>query len=244
MLGLSIFATAYLAGITSVSGGVAAGMLALTGVAYTASSSWLHLGNWYQFISSILLIVTVILNPEGIMGPNHKLADKLHARRQAKKLAVAGKTAEIGIARPEGQLIAAPIDVSALPTLMTVRDLHVNYGGVVAVDDVSFDVPEGSIVGLIGPNGAGKTTLVDALSGFTNHSGTVTFEGRDLAGLKPHQRVKQGLSRTFQAIELYDDLAVEENLEVGSGQRPPRSWRGRVAQSGRDVRGAGAVAAA
>jgi ABC-type branched-subunit amino acid transport system ATPase component/ABC-type branched-subunit amino acid transport system permease subunit len=214
LLGLSIFATAYLAGITSVSGGVAAGMLALTGLVYTATSSWLQLDNWYQVVTSILLIVTVITNPEGIVGPNHEMADKLHARRQAKKLASAGMSAP-QVIQPTGRLTAAPIDVSSLATLLSVRNLHVHYGGVVAVDDVSFDVPEGAIVGLIGPNGAGKTTMVDALSGFANHSGAVTFEGRALNGLKPHQRVKRGLSRTFQAIELYEDLAVEENLEVG-----------------------------
>jgi len=68
---------------------------------------------------------------------------------------------------------------------------------------------------LIGPNGAGKTTMVDALSGFAACIGNVTFDGIDLAGRKPHQRVKLGLSRTFQAIELYEDLTVQENLEVG-----------------------------
>jgi ABC-type branched-subunit amino acid transport system ATPase component len=209
LLGLGIFATAYLAGITSVSGGVAAGMLALTGVAYTATNSLLDLGDWYQFITSALLIVTVITNPEGIMGPNHEIADKLHARRRAKALAAAGRSGEPELEMVGAKLVPAPRSVSGLPTVMSVQHLGVTYGGVVAVDDVSFDIPEGAIVGLIGPNGAGKTTMVDALSGFATHTGTVMFEGNDLGG------VKAGLSRTFQAIELYEDLAVEENLEVG-----------------------------
>jgi ABC-type branched-subunit amino acid transport system ATPase component len=164
-------------------------------------------------VTGVLLIVTVITNPEGIMGPNHILADKLHAKRQAKKRAK--HPVESDNSTMSGSLVADPIDITGLPALLSVRDLRVAYGGVVAVDKVSFDVPEGAIVGLIGPNGAGKTTMVDALSGFASYTGNVTFHGDDLAGMKPHRRVKQGLSRTFQAIELYEDLAVEENLEVG-----------------------------
>lgn len=217
LLGLAIFASAYLAGITSVSGGIAAGMLTITGVAYTASNQWLHLGSWYQFVTALLLIVTVISNPEGIMGPNHHTADRLHAKLQARRLAarLAANPEAAEASQPVGRLIGAPIDTSDLPVLLHVEDLHVAYGGVVAVDGVSFDVRKGAIVGLIGPNGAGKTTMVDALSGFASHRGRVSFDGKDLEGTKPHQRVKLGLSRTFQAIELYEDLTVEENLEVG-----------------------------
>jgi ABC-type branched-subunit amino acid transport system ATPase component len=91
----------------------------------------------------------------------------------------------------------------------------VRYGGVVAVDGVSFEVKEGLIVGLIGPNGAGKTTLIDALSAFAPGVGTVILGDRDLRELKPFERTRAGLGRTFQAIELYDDLSVEENVIVG-----------------------------
>jgi ABC-type branched-subunit amino acid transport system ATPase component len=86
---------------------------------------------------------------------------------------------------------------------------------VVAVDDVSFDVQEGEIVGLIGPNGAGKTTLVDAVTGFAPSTGRVELLGRDVGGLKPHRRMWSGMGRTFQGIELYEDLSVEENVSVG-----------------------------
>jgi ABC-type branched-subunit amino acid transport system ATPase component len=101
------------------------------------------------------------------------------------------------------------------PNALEVRDLSVRYGGVVAVDGVSFAVKEGLIVGLIGPNGAGKTTLIDALSAFAPGEGTVLLGGSDLRELKPFERTRAGLGRTFQAIELYDDLSVEENVVVG-----------------------------
>jgi ABC-type branched-subunit amino acid transport system ATPase component len=86
---------------------------------------------------------------------------------------------------------------------------------VVAVDDVGFDVARGTIVGLIGPNGAGKTTLLDAVTGFVPARGEILVDGRRVDGLQPHRRVRAGLGRTFQSIELYDDLSVAENVIVG-----------------------------
>ncbi|HWH95305.1 MAG TPA: ABC transporter ATP-binding protein [Baekduia sp.] len=100
---------------------------------------------------------------------------------------------------------------------MAADGLTVRYGGVVAVSEVDIAVPAGTLVGLIGPNGAGKTSLVDALSGYHRPAaGTVTFDGRDVTGLRPHLRARAGLARTFQSIELFDDLTVEENLLVAA----------------------------
>lgn len=100
--------------------------------------------------------------------------------------------------------------------ILTTQDLTVRYGGNVALSSVSIRIGRGELVGLIGPNGAGKTTFIDALTGFTRSTGSVEMDNRDLGRLKPHQRVLAGLGRTWQGAELYDELTVRENLEVGA----------------------------
>ncbi|WP_460773335.1 ABC transporter ATP-binding protein [Microbacterium sp. GXF7504] len=100
---------------------------------------------------------------------------------------------------------------------LELEDLTVRYGGVVALDHVSFAVPRGTLVGLIGPNGAGKTTLIDAVTGFTRAEGAVRLAGRSLHGLPAHRRARRGLRRTWQHSELFEDLTVRENLSVACG---------------------------
>jgi branched-chain amino acid transport system ATP-binding protein len=105
-------------------------------------------------------------------------------------------------------------------SLLEVEALGVVFGGVAAVDDVSFAVDEGSLVGLIGPNGAGKTTCIEALTGYLPQAtGVVRFLDRDLTGLPPHRRARLGLARTFQSVELFDDLTVRDNLRAAANRR-------------------------
>lgn len=107
--------------------------------------------------------------------------------------------------------------------MLRTRGLTVTFGGVHAVHDVDLDVAAGSFVGLIGPNGAGKTTLIDAVTGFvTPSAGTVEFEGEDITTLAPSARARLGLVRTFQSLELFEDLSVGDNLRVGA--ETPRWW--------------------
>jgi ABC-type branched-subunit amino acid transport system ATPase component len=107
-------------------------------------------------------------------------------------------------------------------SLLEVDHLRVAFGGVVAVDDVSMHVDAGTLVGLIGPNGAGKTTCIEALTGYVPQAtGRVVFDGHDLRGRPPHQRARLGLVRTFQAVELFDDLTVRDNLRAAAN---PRTW--------------------
>jgi ABC-type branched-subunit amino acid transport system ATPase component len=133
----------------------------------------------------------------------------------------------------------ATVEVMPLPTtspLLSVTGLSVRYGGVAAVVDVDLDVAPGSLVGLIGPNGAGKTTLLDALSGFAEYTGTVKFKGKTLDNLAPHRRNRAGMARTFQTLELYDDLTVLDNLLISvtpsvAGLLPELLWGRRAKPS-------------
>ena len=104
--------------------------------------------------------------------------------------------------------------------LLEARGLSVKYGGLFANDSIDLDCQAGKLVGLIGPNGAGKTTFIDAITGFTPvSSGRVTFDGQDLAGMRPDARAIAGLTRTFQSLELFEDLTVRDNL-MAAAERP------------------------
>jgi branched-chain amino acid transport system ATP-binding protein len=105
-------------------------------------------------------------------------------------------------------------------TLLQTTDLTVTFGGLHANNEVSITVAPQTFVGLIGPNGAGKTTFIDAITGYVSSTGGITLDGEDLRPLKPHDRTRRGLVRTFQSLELFEDLTVEDNLLVAA--QPPR----------------------
>ena len=102
-------------------------------------------------------------------------------------------------------------------TLLRVSGITVRFGGIVALDDVSFDVPRGEIVGLIGPNGAGKTTLFNCLSRLYEwQQGSISFSGTDLASVPRHRVAELGIGRTFQNLALFRTMSVRDNIMVGA----------------------------
>ncbi|PPJ25731.1 ABC transporter [Nocardia nova] len=210
LAGIGLFAIVYIAGITCVSGGILAGVIGAGGILFIFMDRVLHLGDYYSVLSGILLVLTVIQYPEGLAGHLHQ-----HSARIRRWLSRTRTTPD---RKPATPVPAAPPRLREVSeeVLLSATGIGVRYGGVVALDDVTFDVRAGEIVGLIGPNGAGKTTCIDALSGFASASGTVALGGRRIDGLEPHKRSKLGLGRTFQGIELYDDLTVRENVAVGT----------------------------
>ncbi|HEV7758525.1 MAG TPA: ATP-binding cassette domain-containing protein [Acidimicrobiales bacterium] len=224
LAGLGIFATAFLAGITSVSGGLVAGLIALDGLGILLVERVVDIGPWYGVLSGIGLVVTVILNPDGLVGPSHALAERRRQARLSRPAApAAGDMAPVVAEAPPPIPRSAPVlpppgaasTNGAHEHLLSTSGLGVTYGGVVALDGVSLGVAPGQIVGIIGPNGAGKTTMIDALGGFAGCRGSVTLSGHLLDGMRPHRRARLGLARTFQGIDLYEDLTVEENVMVG-----------------------------
>ncbi len=223
--GLALLSTAYLAGITSVWGGINAGILASTGITFIALDRWVDLGAWFEVISGVLLIVTLITNPEGIAAAGHEIADRWAKWKDGRRVgeAEAERPVVAAVEPAEDAEVAAevvptPVAPAAASggAALQIDHLTVRYGGVVAVNDVSLRVEPGHIVGLIGPNGAGKTSVIDAVTGFAAAKGSVELGERRLDGLAPHARVRAGLARTFQSLELYDDLSVEENVSVAA----------------------------
>ena len=100
--------------------------------------------------------------------------------------------------------------------LLQIEDLRIAFGGVNALAGVSVEVTRGEIFSLIGPNGAGKTVLLNCISGlYKPQGGRILFNGKDIGSLKPHQRTRLGISRTFQKIELFSGMTVLDNIRLG-----------------------------
>ena len=135
---------------------------------------------------------------------------------------------------------AAPdreIAVDVGDKLVEVKNLTVKFGGLTALDDVSFDIRRGEILGLIGPNGAGKTTCFNAMTGvYKPTSGDVLLEGTSIKGQKQHQITRLGLARTFQNIRLFGEMSALENVVVVLDARHRTSVPGALVRSPRHIR--------
>ncbi len=102
------------------------------------------------------------------------------------------------------------------PVMLKVDEIHMYFGKVAALSGVSFDVRKGEIHSIIGPNGAGKTVLLNCINGLYHpQRGSITFEGQEISKMRPHNRAKLGLSRTFQKIELFKGMTVLDNIRLG-----------------------------
>lgn len=200
-------AFAVVGGAGSALGGVVGGILQDGGI-----GSWL-LGlmatGWSRYISligGISLLLSVMYYPNGIastLDPVYRLV-RWRPRRRVATNHLSRNTVQIQ---------------RVTPAVLDVRGISVSYGGVHAVTDVSLSLSPGEVVSVVGPNGAGKTTLIDAISGFAPSDGTVILGDRDLSQLAPHRRAASGLARSWQSLELFEDLTVRENLRVACDPR-------------------------
>ena len=130
------------------------------------------------------------------------------------------------------------------PSTLEVRDLTVRFGGVLAVDRVSFSVRPGEVVGLIGPNGAGKTTIIDAITGFVRPSdGSILLDGVPFESIGASRRAHAGIGRSFQSLELFDDMTVYDNLRTGCESRDSMAYVTDLVWPGQPSLGPAAVAA-
>ncbi len=121
---------------------------------------------------------------------------------------------------------AAP---TAVDDLLVAKACTKRFGGLVAVSEIDFTIPRGGIVSLIGPNGAGKTTFFNMITGlYVPTEGSITFDGTELTGRKPHEVVRLGVARTFQNIRLFGNMTAEENVLVGLHHRLKGRWFGAI----------------
>ena len=129
------------------------------------------------------------------------------------------------------------IQVGEGQSLLQTTDLTVKFGGLTALDAVTFNIKRGEILGLIGPNGAGKTTCFNAITGvYRPTSGSVTFDGSVIGRIKRHQITRLGIARTFQNIRLFGEMTALENVMVGTDARHKTSVPGALIRSARHRR--------
>ena len=167
-------------------------------------------------VTGVILMMAIVFLPRG-------LADGRFWRRfipglRRDGVRSAGASAPANPANPANppNLKVRPSTRSAGDVLLSIQNLTRKFGGLVALEDVSFDVPAGAVCALIGPNGAGKTTLINVLSGLTPpNGGRVWLAGEDVTGRSPREMARRGMARTFQHIRLFVDLTVIENVIVG-----------------------------
>ncbi|TNC16375.1 branched-chain amino acid ABC transporter ATP-binding protein/permease [Methylobacterium terricola] len=158
----------------------------------------------YLAIYGLAVILIVVFMPEGIWG---FLGDQVKRLRPRK-------------AAPRAQDLTLTQDAATAAPVLEVEGLSKHFGGLKAVDEVSFTVTRGGIHALIGPNGSGKTTTLNVLSGlYTPTGGRLRLNGRDITRFAPHQRAGSGLGRTFQNIRLFRSMSALENVVIGA-ERP------------------------
>jgi sulfate-transporting ATPase len=205
---ISVLSFVVLGGIGFASGAVFAGTLQIGGVLSELLSGWTSVNEWLPMIGAAALILQLVTFPDGVIPGNIAVVRAIRERIKKRPHSsdnTAGRTNEAD--EGANKRLVRSVTLEAI-------DLRVSFGGAVALAGLSFALAPGEIVGLIGPNGAGKTTAIDALTGFVRSTGSVSMGGHEITHLRPSLRSAGGLIRSFQSIELFDDLTVEENLAV------------------------------
>ena len=175
-------------------------------------------------VFGLAILLVMFFAPEGIFW---KIRDKM----------AQAKVAEIGPVGEAPPIVVPMVDIAppeerqkrlSGPVILEVRNISKSFGGLRAVQDVSFCVRQGSVVGIIGPNGAGKTTLFNLLNGFQKpDAGEVLFNGKSLLGLQPSGVCRKGIGRTFQVARPFRRLSILQNVLIGAYVRTPDDARAR-----------------
>jgi ABC-type branched-subunit amino acid transport system ATPase component/branched-subunit amino acid ABC-type transport system permease component len=205
---------------------------AIGGVGTRVLEDFLHLATWDFLLGGVLLLAILIVHPDGLADG---ILRQTHGFLKRLRLTARPRPPEV-----LSEVAAEPV----APMTLRVSGLTVRFGGVVAVNDVTFEVGPGEVVGLIGPNGAGKTTIIDAVTGFVRAtSGSVMLDSQEIGRWSAARRARGGLRRSFQSLELFDEITVADNIHVGGDESTRLSWLTDLIRPGNPVLPPMAVAA-
>jgi len=215
---INVVAFGVIGGVGFVVGAAFSAPNAIGGIGTRLLTDVVNLGSWDALVGAVLLLVIIVTHQDGLAEVAvHKAQSTLDRIRRRPSGAADGSRpalTRVGASRAEPQHLA-------------VDNLTVRFGGVTAVSGASFEVHPGEVVGLIGPNGAGKTTVIDAVTGFVRPaSGTIQLAGRPIEGWPASRRARNGLRRSFQSLELFEDTTVEDNIRAGADSGSAMSWVG------------------
>jgi sulfate-transporting ATPase len=217
-----IVAATVAGGVGFVPGGLLGSTLIAGGIVSQLLHGWSRINDYLPLIGGLILILTLIVGRDGLFEINRQAL--LPLVRPLMSLASRLRPGWLRLRAPGEGVLHPPAVTRVPPRPLTVEGISVAFGGVHAVRDVSMVIRPGEVHGLIGPNGAGKTTFIDAVTGFVRaKAGSVRLGETDISRWAPRRRAAHGLSRSFQSLELFTDLTIEENLAVASDQHRP--WR-------------------
>jgi ABC-type branched-subunit amino acid transport system ATPase component/ABC-type branched-subunit amino acid transport system permease subunit len=209
--------------------------------------------DYKYLIFGAALVIMMIFRPQGLLGSRSQLlANARTIGETARRLIGAAPTLEAevdasaaplpveeAVTEEVAEIVAPdrPLETAVGENLAEIKDLSVTFGGLTALDHVSFNIRRGEILGLIGPNGAGKTTCFNAMTGvYAPSSGDVTLDGTSVIGRPQHSITRLGVARTFQNIRLFGEMTALENVVVGLDARHKTSTWGALFRSARHRR--------
>ncbi len=207
-------------GIGFVVGSIVGAVANPGGVISYSLSSFATIDKWLPLVGAGAVILILLQNPNGLVGAWAAGTDPVAraiAKWQVRRLSGRAQVETISTAGAEAVESVAPPRVKANGLRMS--GITVRFGGVVAVSDFDLSIEPGEIVGLVGPNGAGKSTVVDAATGYVKYSGSVSLGDLRLDRSGVHRRARAGIVRSFQSVDLFEDLSVLDNLRAASDAR-------------------------
>jgi len=197
---------------------------------------------WISLVGGVVLILTLVQSANGVIPQNIAYVQAIRRRLtrvstpEVQQNLVTGKKTVEELQESGGavhdlkelshsQVATQTDNPQVRDHTLTVKELSVHLGGVRALDSVSFEIKSGEVLGVIGPNGAGKTTLIDAITGFVKiNAGNVSLDAKEINGWGPQRRSRAGISRSFQSVELFDQLTVRENILASATRSRPFDW--------------------